>query len=101
MVELIKELPLLFKTGKVVYGYKEVLDSIYHRKVLGVILASKIPEEIFKKVSYYCKLSNIPLYIFNGTSKELGELCGKKFMISSIAILNPGESSILEIFKNE
>jgi len=100
-IDLAKELSLLFKTGKVVYGYKEVINVLYHGKVLGVIVASKIPKEIFDKITYYCKISNIPYYIFDGSSTELGKLCGKPFMISSIAILNQGESSIMEIFKNE
>ncbi|SRR5579885_3205191 len=101
MVDLLKELSLLFKTGKVVYGNKEVINVLYHGKVLGVIVASKIPKEIFDKVTYYCKISGIPYYVFDGTSAELGKLCGKPFMISSIAILNQGESNILELFKNE
>ncbi len=100
MVELSKELPLLFKTGRVVYGYKEVISSLYHSKILGVIVASKIPKEIFEKIIYYCKLSNVPYYIFEGTSRELGKLCNKPFVITSIAIINQGESSILEIFKH-
>jgi large subunit ribosomal protein L30e len=101
MVDLAKELPLLFKTGKVVYGYKEVINVLYHGKVNGVIIASKIPKEIFDKLTYYCKLANVPYYIFEGSSAELGKLCGKNFVISSIAILNAGESSILDLFKNE
>lgn len=99
MVDLTKELPLLFKTGKVIYGYKEVVSALYHSKILGVIVASKVPKQIKDKVIYYCKLAGVPYYIFEGSSVELGKLCGKNFVISSIAILNPGESSIMELFQ--
>ncbi len=101
MIDLSKELPLVFKTGKVIYGYREVLNSIYHSRILGVIVASKIPLEIFKRIVYNCKLANVPYYVFEGTSKELGKLCNKPFVITSIAIINQGESNILEIFKHE
>ncbi|MDT7864262.1 MAG: 50S ribosomal protein L30e [Thermoproteota archaeon] len=99
MVDLEKELKLLLKTGKCNYGYKEVLEALYHKKVLGIILASKIPKEIYSKILYYAKLAEVPVYIFNGSSMELGNLCGKKFPITSIAIISPGESNILELFK--
>lgn len=99
MVDISKELPLLFKTGKVVYGFKEVTHTMYSKKVQGVIIAKGIPKHMLDKLVYYAKLFSIPYYIYDGTSRELGILCGKKFPISSIAILSAGESSILSLFE--
>jgi large subunit ribosomal protein L30e len=99
MVEIEKELPLLFKTGKVVYGFREVMKTIYAKKVLGLIIARDMPKNLYDKLIYYVKIFSIPYYIYEGSSKELGVLCGKKFVISSIAILSPGESSILNLFE--
>lgn len=98
-MDLGKELNLLLKTGKVVYGIKEVTQAIYFKKVLGIIIARGIPEHMFNKLLYYAKIFSVPYYIYEGSSRELGVLCGKKFPISSIAILSPGESSILSIFE--
>jgi len=96
-----KELQLLFKTGKVVIGMKETLKAIYHKKIMGLIIAKNIPKDIFDKLYYYAKLASIPVYVYEGSSKELGTLCGKKFPISSIAILSAGESGILKLFNEK
>jgi large subunit ribosomal protein L30e len=49
----------------------------------------------------YARLSNIPVYIYPGTSRELGTLCAKPFVVSALAIVDEGDSRIVEAIKSE
>ena len=42
-------------------------------------------------------MSGTKIYEFKGTSWELGEIVGKPFMVSAIAVIEPGDSKILEM----
>jgi len=95
------EIKLLLKTGKVIIGMRKALKALKLGKAKAVIIASKIPKQIEEDVLYYAKLGNIPVIRFDGTSYELGTLCGKFFPITTIAVLDPGESRILELGEGE
>jgi len=90
------ELRRLLKTGKVVVGAKRSLDAIRLGKARGVVLATKLPKYIEDDVLYYAKLSGIKVIRFPGSSYELGTAVGKPFPITTIAIIDPGDSNLLE-----
>ena len=90
------ELRRLLKTGKVVIGAKRSLDAIRLGKAKGVVLATKLPRYIEDDVLYYAKLSGIKVIRFPGSSYELGTAVGKPFPITTIAIIDPGDSNLLE-----
>ncbi len=90
------ELRRLLKTGKVVIGAKRSLDAIRLGKAKGVVLATKLPKYIEDDVLYYAKLSGIKVIRFPGSSYELGTVVGKPFPITTIAIIDPGDSNLLE-----
>ena len=41
--------------------------------------------------------SDLFVYTFEGSSVQLGKACGKPFMVSALAVVNPGESDILSL----
>jgi len=49
------------------------------------------------RIEYYCKLSGTDHIGVNLSSLTLGEYCGKPFPISSLTIINPGDSNILDM----
>jgi large subunit ribosomal protein L30e len=79
------------KTGKVIIGANRTVDAAANGSAKMVILASNCPEEIKKKVQE----TNVPVLEYEGTSVELGPVCGKPFTIAAMAILDAGESDIL------
>ncbi len=97
MVSFESELRMVLKTGKVVLGSKQTIKYVKLGKAKMVILAANAPPNIKNDILYYAKLSNIPVYIYKGTSVDLGTLCGKPFMVSAITILDEGDSRILEL----
>ena len=84
-------------TGNVILGSKKSIQNLKLGKGKIVIIAENAPEDIKDDVEYYAKLSNIPVYVYNGSSVELGSVCGKPFTVTTLLIQDPGDSTILEI----
>jgi len=97
MVSLDRELKVALKTGSVIFGSKEVLKLISVGKGRLVIVASNCPEFMREQIEYYAKLSNIPVYHAPYTNMEIGEMCQRKHPISSLLVLEEGESEILKL----
>ncbi len=97
MIDISRELQVALNTGKVMLGYKESLKAIVDGSAKLVILSSNAPAEVVSTVQYYAKMSNVPIYVFQGSSWDLGAAVRKPFKISTIAIVDPGESNILTL----
>ncbi len=94
-----RELQRVLKTGTVAIGSKKTIQLVKLGKTKLVVVARNAPPEIKSDIKYYAKLSNIPVYEFPGTNMELGAICGKPFSIAALAIIDPGQSSIVELVK--
>jgi large subunit ribosomal protein L30e len=79
------------KTGKVIIGANRTVDAAANGSAKMVVLASNCPEDVKTKVQE----TNVPVLEYEGTSVELGPVCGKPFTIAAMAILDAGESDIL------
>ena len=101
MIDLNKSIARAVKTGKVFFGAKNALMSAKSGKARLIIAAANSPEVFLKELKYYCKLSKVPLVIYNGTSRDLGTVCGKPFTVSALTVREPGDSDILEAKVNE
>ncbi|MEM0026293.1 MAG: 50S ribosomal protein L30e [Zestosphaera sp.] len=88
---------LLYKTGKVVLGSRRAVKLVKSGKAVGIVLASNIPKHVVEDFTYYARLGNVKIIRYPGSSYELGALLGKPFPVSVIAIIDPGESNILEV----
>ncbi|MDQ1274783.1 MAG: large subunit ribosomal protein L30e [Euryarchaeota archaeon] len=86
-----KSLIKAVKTGKVIIGANRTVDAAADGSAKMVVLASNCPEDIKKKVQE----TSVPVLEYEGTSVELGPVCGKPFTIAAMAILDVGESDIL------
>ena len=96
-IDIGRELVNAIKTGKVVLGTRKTLRLVKTGKAKAVVIAANAPPEVREEILYYSKLSGIPVYIYPGTSSELGMACGKPFVVASLAIVDPGSSKIVEI----
>lgn len=95
--EVEKQIRVIQKTGKLKYGIKNVIKSLQRGEVKVVILATKIPEDMKLIIRYLCALTKTPVVEFPGTSAELGVACGRPHLVSSVAVLDVGASSILDL----
>lgn len=100
MSKTVKEsLKLTIETGKVVIGSKRTLENLKRGKIKAVIMARNCPERIKRDFKWYAKLAKTPVYLFNGTSMDLGAVCGRGHVISALGIMDPGVSDILNLIK--
>jgi len=97
MIDINKAIATTVKTGKVLFGINNAIKNAKTGKVKLIIVASNCPRKSHEDIEYYCKLSNIPVIIYNGTSIDLGAVCGKPFMVSALTIREPGDSDILKL----
>ncbi|WP_054856627.1 50S ribosomal protein L30e [Vulcanisaeta sp. JCM 16159] len=97
MIDISRELQVALNTGKVTLGYRESLKAVIDGSAKLVIIASNAPADVMNTVQHYAKISNVPVYVFQGSSWDLGAAVRKPFKISTIAIIDPGESNILTL----
>lgn len=97
MIDVNKAIVTTVKTGKVLFGVNNAVRNAKTGKAKLVIVASNCPQKTRDDIEYYCKLSNIPVVIYNGTSIDLGAVCGKPFTVSALTVRKPGDSDILKL----
>jgi len=86
-------------TGKVIFGSKRSIKKALLGKAKAFIVAKNCPKEISQDINYFAKLSNIPIIQFEGSSLELGMVAGRPHPIAIMAILDQGNSNILDFAK--
>jgi len=101
VVSLDQALAMAVKTGKVLFGANSTIKNIMTGKVRLAIVASNCPDKIRRTIEEYCKLSEIPLFVYPRNNIELGRVCGKPFSISALAIRDLGDSDILKMVKEK
>ncbi|MCY0868533.1 MAG: 50S ribosomal protein L30e [Desulfurococcus sp.] len=95
--DLLRAIRMAAETGHIEYGARKVRKLVLHGKAKAVIIALNAPAELKRDIEYYAKLSGIPVIVFPGTSVELGTFLGRPHSITSIAVIEPGGSNILDI----
>ena len=87
-------------SGKVEFGAATGVKSALSGKARLVILASNCPSTLAQDVKHYCRLSSIPLILYEGTSLELGATAGRPHSVSVLSVFDAGNSGIMEFAKN-
>lgn len=87
---------LAVESGKVDFGSRSAGD-----KAKLFVVAGNAQPEVKARVAALSKASSIPVIEFEGTSIELGSVCGKPFPVSVLSVYEEGSSSILELAKKK
>ncbi|MGC8936001.1 MAG: 50S ribosomal protein L30e [Candidatus Methanomethylicaceae archaeon] len=95
-MDLSKELKVAIGTGKVEIGYKVSLKALKKKRAKLIVMASNTPENLSSRIKQFAG-TEVPLYLFPGSSWDLGGICGKPYPVTTVAVLDPGESSILQL----
>jgi large subunit ribosomal protein L30e len=98
-MELPAAIKRIMETGKVELGTNSTLSGISDGKVRLVVLASNCPKAAKRDIERYAGLGSVPVVTFDGTALQLGELCGKPFVVAALGVTDPGAVSINEIAK--
>lgn len=95
--DLIKELRVALRTGQVVIGSRRTVKTVLSGRAKIVVIANNIPPDLREDIIRYAKLSGVKVLEAPLTNMELGVAIGKPFSVASLAILDPGESNILNL----
>ncbi|HLE46353.1 MAG TPA: 50S ribosomal protein L30e [Thermoplasmata archaeon] len=91
MIDEARALKVAVDTGKVLLGASRAKRAAREKKARMVVVSSNCPDAELRS------MAGVKIHVFPGTNAELGAACGKPFSVSAIAILDPGESNILQI----
>ena len=92
-----RSLRTVIASGKVLIGADQTTKAVQNGEAKLVILADNAPNG--DDIRRTAKDQKVPVYLFQGAGTQLGPACGKPFAISALAILDAGESDILQLAK--
>ena len=92
-----RSLRTVFASGKVRVGADQTQKAIRDGEAKLVIVATNcVAGDLIRAAA---SKNRIPVYAFDGMGTQLGPACGKPFAISALAVLEAGESDILQLSK--
>jgi large subunit ribosomal protein L30e len=97
VVDINKQIRMAVKTGKVGFGSKDAIVSTASARVKMIILAKNIREAERDEIRHNAEQSEIPIYVFPGSSLDLGAVCEKPFPVSAIVVREAGDSDVLKL----
>jgi large subunit ribosomal protein L30e len=100
VVDIGRELQVAMNTGRVVIGFEETKKAVLAGTPKMVILAANAPRWARDDIEYYARLAGIPVFIFPGSSIELGAAAKRPHRIMAIAVIDPGQSEILKLVEH-
>ncbi|KXA89685.1 hypothetical protein AKJ62_02555 [candidate division MSBL1 archaeon SCGC-AAA259D14] len=92
-----EELRKSARTGEVVLGSNETLEAAKSGEPELITVSVTCPRDVEAKIREYSEKNEIPVYYYEGGGKELGLALGKPFSVAVMAVLDAGDSTILEI----
>ena len=97
MVDINKQIRMVVKTGKVGFGAKDALASTGSARAKMIILAKNCREAEREDILHSAEQSEMPIYVFPGSSLDLGAVCEKPFPVSVIVVREAGDSEVLKL----
>lgn len=94
-MDIQRALRTVVATGKVHLGAHQTLKAIEAGQARLVVLARNAPEA--DHIRDAAKARKVPTHAYSGLGTELGPACGKPFAVSVLAVLDAGESDILQL----
>ena len=97
MVDVNKTLKSVVKKGTVKIGEKQTKTAINTGTAKLIIMANNCPYN--EELNKLAKEKKVPIYNYTSNGVELGIACGKNYSVSAFAVIDEGESNILQIVK--
>lgn len=74
------------KTNNIIIGYKESRKFIKLNDAKAVVVAKNTPEKMRKEIEHNAGIAGVRLEVFEGTSKELGVICGRPYPVTVLVV---------------
>ncbi|MFA5102693.1 MAG: 50S ribosomal protein L30e [Candidatus Thermoplasmatota archaeon] len=97
MVDVNKALKDVSKKGTIILGEKQTKAAIQKGTAKLVVMAKNCP--LATTITTLANEQKIPIFTYASTGVELGYTCGKNYAVSCFAVLEEGDSNILQLVK--
>ncbi|MCD6502952.1 MAG: 50S ribosomal protein L30e [Thermoplasmata archaeon] len=85
----------LSRQGKVLYGADQARKSLERGiEVKLIIMAKNCPKDKREKIEKLAVERKVPIYYYDDTAENLGILCGKPFVVTTLTVLDNGSVDI-------
>jgi len=85
-MDIIAQIQSAVKANNVIIGHKKSVEYIKNNSPELVVIANNIEEDKKRELEHDAKISGVRVEVFEGSSKDLGIICGKPFPISVLVI---------------
>lgn len=92
-MDLQRSLRTVVNTGTVFIGADQTQKALASGEAKMVIVADNSPAR--DAILAAAQEKNVPVHAFKGMGTQLGTACGKPFAVSALAVVEAGESDIL------
>ena len=97
MVDVSKVLKDVVKKGKVKMGEKQTKTAINNGAARLIVISNNCSYST--EITALANEKKVSVYYYNSNGVELGYACGKNFVVSAFAVIDEGESNIMQLVK--
>ncbi len=97
-MDLPRQLKNAITSGSVLFGQNQTMANCVSGKARMVILAANCPIDFISDLK--SRHPDVPLHQVELVNRELGAACAKPFAISSICVVDAGDSDLLTLRPN-
>ena len=97
-MDISRQLKLANTTGKLLFGQRQAVDACAKGDAKCIIVAANCPQEYLDDLA--AKHPEVTLHRTIMVNRDLGVASGKPFSISTITVIDAGESELLTLSGN-
>lgn len=97
-MDISRQLKLAVSTGKLMFGQRQAVDACAKGEAKCVILAANCPQDYIDNL--IAKHPEVTVHRTTIVNRELGIASGKPFSVSTITVIDAGDSDLLSLDNN-
>ena len=97
-MDISKQLKIANTTGELLFGQRQAIDACAEGDAKCIILAANCPQEYIDDLA--AKHPEVTMHRTGMVNRDLGVASGKPFSVSTITVVNAGDSDLLTLDSN-
>ena len=98
-MDIARQLKQGINTGKLVFGQRQTSSHCSKGDAKLVLVAANCPEPFINDLRN--SHPSVPIHQVTMVNRQLGAACGKPFPVSSLCVLDEGQSELLQLAPNQ
>ena len=97
-MDIARQLKQGINSGELVFGQRQTVSNCTKGGAKLVLVASNCPESFIDDLRN--SHPSVPIHQVTMVNRQLGAACGKPFPVSSLCVIDPGQSDLLQLAPN-